>query len=72
MFLRANKVRQTVTKSPHAQNSRQSLAAQRLLRTAKRPNQRQALIDSIVDIPVLPRWPFSVAWDGQEFGGMDR
>jgi hypothetical protein len=41
-------------------------------RSAKRPTQRQARIDSIVDIPVLPRWSVSVARDGQEFGGMER
>ena len=37
------------------------------VRTAERPDQRQALIDSIVDIPVYPGWTVSFVREVQEF-----
>jgi hypothetical protein len=59
--------RGTKTQGPRFRVPLLSASVRSFIHSVKRPDQRQALIDSIVDIPVLPRWPISVARDGQEF-----
>ena len=49
--------RWTKTQGPRFRVPLLSASVRSFVRTVKRPDQRQALIDSIVDIHVFPRWP---------------
>jgi hypothetical protein len=59
--------RGTKTQGPRFRVPLLSASVHPFVRTAERPDQRQALIDSIVDIPVYPVWTVSFARMLEEF-----